>query len=97
MLSTTKHISTKTRKAVYKRDGYACVLCQDNRAIHLHHFISRGKGGTDSEDNLVCLCPACHRVIHGDYAYTYDFPFDQATAQDALHYYLADYYNWDSR
>lgn len=97
MLNTTKRISTKTRKAVYKRDDYACVLCNDARTIHLHHFIPRGKGGSDNEANLVCLCPTCHRVVHGDYAYSYDFPFDAVTANDAIYYYLNDYYKWDSR
>ena len=89
-----KTISTKTRKAVYARDDRACVLCLDGRVIHLHHVIHLGKGGHSGETNLVCVCPTCHRVLHGEYEYTRDFPFDQATAEDALYYYLADYYGW---
>ena len=87
-----KTISTATRKAVYTRDGHACVLCRDGRAIHLHHYLPRGCGGNNSEYNLVCVCPPCHRVLHGEYEYTYDFPFDQSTAEDALHWYLDDCY-----
>jgi len=94
MLNTTKHITTKTRKAVYARDDYSCVLCRDNRAIHLHHFIPRGSGGHDFESNLVCLCPTCHRVVHGEYEYSHDFPFDKETAEDAIYWYLADLYDW---
>ena len=94
MFSTTKRITTATRRAVYSRDGHACILCQDARAIHLHHFIPRGAGGHDLESNLVCVCPVCHRVLHGEYEYTCDFPFDQATAEDAVYYYLSDYYGW---
>ena len=50
-----------------------------------------GKGGHDLESNLVCVCPVCHRVLHGEYEYTRDFPFDKVTAEDAVYYYLADY------
>ena len=91
MFSTTKHISISTRYAVYARDGRACVLCNDPRVIHLHHFIPRGQGGNDTEFNLVCVCPTCHRVLHGEYSYTYDFPFDVET--DAVLHYLADAYD----
>ena len=87
-----KTISTKTRKAVYARDGHACVLCRDGRSIHLHHYLPRGSGGNDREYNLVCVCPTCHRVLHGEYEYTHDFPFDQATAEDAVHWYLYSCY-----
>ena len=94
MLGTTRSISTKTRKAVYARDEHACILCGDYRAIHLHHFIPKARGGHDCESNIVCLCPPCHRVAHGEYEYSYDFPFDQATAEDAIYYYLALHYGW---
>jgi len=89
MFGTTKRIPSATRKAVYERDGYACALCQDSRAIHLHHVKARGKGGKDTEENLICLCPACHQVVHGEYTYAYDFPFDQETAIDAIECYLS--------
>ena len=92
MLNTTKKITTATRRAVYARDARACVLCADERAIHLHHYIPRGKGGNNSEYNLACVCPTCHRVLHGEYAYSYDFPFDKETAEDALHWYLDSCY-----
>ena len=92
MFNTTKTISTETRRAVYARDDYSCVLCEDSRTIHLHHYIPRGRGGNDTVFNLVCVCPTCHKVLHGEYLYSFDFPFDKETAEDALHHYLADWY-----
>ena len=89
-----KKLPYHTWKAVTQRDGGACVLCGDSRYIHLHHYISRGQGGNDCESNIVSVCPPCHRVLHGEYEYTHDFPFDKATAEDALYHYLSDYYAW---
>jgi len=87
-------ITTTTRKAVYARDEHSCILCLDARYVHLHHYIPRGCGGHSGETNLVCVCPPCHRVLHGEYEYTYDFPFDKPTAEDAVYHYLSDYYGW---
>ncbi len=33
-----------------------------------HHILPLSKGGPDSQDNLLCLCPTCHRRFHsGEY------------------------------
>jgi hypothetical protein len=34
--------------------------------LHLHHVVFRSCGGSDSEDNLVPLCPTCHEMLHRD-------------------------------
>jgi len=83
-----KKIPTAIRRAVYLRDNYACALCEDDRAIHVHHIIPRRAGGTNSLDNLICLCPLCHAIAHGEFALDNQFPFDMATAKDAIHYYI---------
>jgi hypothetical protein len=54
--------------------------------------LPRGRGGSDDEYNLVCLCPYCHAVAHGEAVKAYDFPFDAETAEDAIIHYLKDYY-----
>lgn len=91
MFSTRKRVSAKVRAAVYERDGHACVLCGDTRAIHIHHVIPRSHGGSNEEENLVCLCPYCHRIIHGEVTAN-DFPFDADTATDACVGYLEGAY-----
>ena len=50
------NISKKTRRAVYARDGYACALCDSTKYLQVHHCIKRSQGGTDSLQNLICLC-----------------------------------------
>ena len=42
-----------------------CELCyaRDTK-LDVHHVIPVEEGGTDDQDNLVCLCRHCHKVIH---------------------------------
>ncbi len=30
----------------------------------IHHILPLSKGGPDSRDNMICLCPTCHRKFH---------------------------------
>lgn len=59
------NIPTTTRKAVYRRDGYRCIICDDPRALQIHHIIHRSQGGSNSPHNLVTLCWRCHALAHG--------------------------------
>ena len=81
-------IPTATRRAVYAREGYACALCERTGSIHIHHAVARSRGGTNSLANLIALCPLCHAIAHGEAQLENQFPFNQETAQDAIHYYL---------
>lgn len=60
------NIPNPIRKAIYQRDGYAC-LCGDNRHLHIHHVLPRSSGGGNDPSNLVTLCRYCHSVAHGVY------------------------------
>ena len=45
----------------------ACENCGiQTRNIHYHHLTPRCQGGDDSPDNLVALCPSCHRQHHSE-------------------------------
>lgn len=59
------NIPNATRKAVYRRDGYRCALCDDTRALQIHHAVLRSQGGTDYPHNLITLCWRCHAIVHG--------------------------------
>lgn len=83
-------ISKQTRRAVYKRDGWRCALCDSTQYIQIHHCVPRGEGGTDHEHNLITLCADCHALAHG-----MDLRGWGATKEDveqAIVEYLADYY-----
>jgi hypothetical protein len=83
-----KKIPNATRRAVYERDEHTCAICRDGRVIHVHHIKFRGQGGSNLLENLICLCPTCHAVAHGEFEFINDFPFDQGTIDDAINYYI---------
>ena len=58
-------ITNETRKAVYRRDGFRCALCDDTRGLQIHHVVRRSQGGTDFPHNLITLCWRCHAAAHG--------------------------------
>jgi RRXRR protein/HNH endonuclease len=52
---------------VLARDNYTCQHCKGkskDKRLHCHHIIWRSKNGTDTPDNLVCLCETCHDALH---------------------------------
>jgi len=56
------------RRNVYARDRHRCKRCgrKGGRrvALHAHHIVPLSQGGTNSIDNLITVCGACHRQIH---------------------------------
>lgn len=51
---------------------YTCRLCgftTDLKSqIHKHHIKPREAGGSNSEWNLISVCPTCHSLIYSPYA-----------------------------
>jgi 5-methylcytosine-specific restriction protein A len=37
---------------------------QDQNYLEAHHINFLSEGGKDQEDNLIALCPNCHRKAH---------------------------------
>lgn len=83
-------IPNKTRREVYRRDGYRCCLCDSGRYLQIHHYQPRGKGGCDHPMNLVTLCSTCHAQIHG--SIPLPAGFDRGEMQQSICEYLGDYY-----
>ena len=84
-------LTNTTRKAVYKRDGYQCAICGSTRTLQIHHYIPRGKGGTDSMHNLITLCDCCHAMAHDINLLGYEDLTQEGIEQLILEY-LADTY-----
>lgn len=69
-------IPPAVKQAVARRDsvdGYpCCILCGDPAppdapmAYSCAHYISRGQGGLGIEENILTLCPGCHRLYDGE-------------------------------
>lgn len=51
------------RQYVLDRDGHACQICGKvaTSRLHIHHILKRRDGGTDTADNLITVCPGCHK------------------------------------
>lgn len=64
-INSILQISSRTVAKILKRAGVGCVLCGWNLAsLDLHHVIPVAKGGSDEHQNLVIVCPNCHRMAH---------------------------------
>ena len=89
----TAGISNTRRKAVYRRDGYRCALCDCTQYLQIHHAIPRGEGGSDFAENLIVLCSKCHAQAHGTDMGT---GMTMEDMEQAIVEYLSDYYagNW---
>ena len=71
-------IKTKLDELVYARDGYKCVICGNDRGIEAHHITY-----SESAENLVTLCHACHKRSHG-MAGCFTNGYDERRNLDAL-------------
>jgi hypothetical protein len=69
--SDEENIPAPVRHAVNLRDRGACQarhedgsICGSTRWVHLHHIISKCRGGLDVPENIITLCSAHHRLWH---------------------------------
>jgi 5-methylcytosine-specific restriction endonuclease McrA len=81
------NIPTWIRKRVYRREGWRCALCDSTEYLQIHHIIPRGRGGSNHEINLICLCADCHAATHA-----LSGAAAQEDAEQAIVEYMADYY-----
>jgi len=56
------HKVNLTRENVFRRDGYRCLYCGEDRKklLTVDHVIPKSKGGKDSWNNLVTACKKCN-------------------------------------
>ena len=88
----TANIPNATRRAVYRRDGYRCALCDSTTGLQIHHFIHRSEGGSNMPHNLITLCWKCHAVAHGTRLPEYPEYVDPEYINQACAEYLGDFY-----
>ena len=89
------HRSTKStaiqkgvKETVFLRDDCRCVLCGSPWGIPNAHVISRGQMGMGVEENIVTLCPECHRAY--DQGQNIE-KFGRGTTRESLQCYLIAY------
>lgn len=54
------HIPLSIRRAVYERDGFACLACGTADRLTLDHIQHYSAGGPDTVENLRTLCRSCN-------------------------------------
>jgi 5-methylcytosine-specific restriction endonuclease McrA len=52
------------RQQILRRDGWRCQFCGTMSNLEVHHREFRSHSGTDSDENLITLCTACHTRMH---------------------------------
>lgn len=82
-------IPKEVKIAVAERDGIeghpCCIWCgrpaplEDTLGFSNAHFIARSQGGKGVEENILTLCPDCHRQ------------YDQTTAREGMRMYFRGY------
>ena len=85
-------VPNNVRKAVYKRDGYRCALCDSTNGLQIHHVVKRSLGGSDHPHNLIALCWKCHAVAHGQRFDEYPEHINADWMEQACVEYVSDYY-----
>ena len=58
----SKWIRPVRRRAIYRRDGNACVYCRRPPPLTLDHLVPRALGGGNETENLVTCCRSCNRA-----------------------------------
>ena len=57
--------SKRTISKILYRLKMPCSLCGWNKSTcDIHHIIPKKENGSDENDNLIIVCPNCHREIH---------------------------------
>ena len=82
-------IPAKVKKIVYERDKGRCIFCH-GKGDPVAHFVARSQGGLGIEENIICACADCHRLM------------DSTTARErmkdiARKYLQSKYPDWDER
>lgn len=71
-------IPREVKEGVYERDNGCCVWCGKHGQPNAH-YISRAQGGLGIEENILTLCPVCHR------------DYDQSNKREMMREYFKKY------
>lgn len=54
------------KRRIKEEAGFKCAIpsCGNTSPLDLHHILDSQDGGSDSDDNLICLCRNCHGRYH---------------------------------
>jgi predicted HNH restriction endonuclease len=57
-------IRIKNKNKIINSSGKNCIVCGFNVVVHFHHIIPVFEGGLSTKENIICLCPNHHEMVH---------------------------------
>ena len=62
---TIYDFSNRTIQKIIARANLSCSICKWDQATgDIHHIVEVSEGGSNEMNNLIYVCPNCHRCIH---------------------------------
>lgn len=57
---------TRNKEEILQLHNNKCDVCEleIEDILEIHHILPMSNGGDNSLDNLSCLCPNCHAILH---------------------------------
>jgi hypothetical protein len=64
MMDERPSIPAEVRRQVLVEAGHRCAIqtCRDSANLDLHHITPLAEGGQTTVENLIAICPNCHRL-----------------------------------
>lgn len=62
-ISEQRYIPKPLLDLLLEQAGHKCTICNSN-SYDLHHIVFLENGGKTEYENLIAVCPNCHRRIH---------------------------------
>lgn len=64
-VSVESNLCIKTLYDIF--ENIPCEICAwDKTTRDLHHIVEVAEGGQNEVNNIICVCPNCHRMIHNN-------------------------------
>lgn len=66
-----KSEAARIKKSLIEEKG-SCKICgySFKPVLQIHHILPISRGGNNDTDNIICVCPTCHKTLHYMYACT---------------------------
>ena len=61
-------VTPAQKRRIKEEAGFRCAIttCNATSPLDIHHIVYQENNGTDTDDNLICLCKNCHGRVHNN-------------------------------